>query len=345
MSRIMNCGFELKADIEYEVIDVLGVPAYTWETGRIQGSSFQIRSNGNGVRGEIGVPFPARDEIYARYAFRITSAGGGTNRNWFYLRDDNKQIVLEMFSPTGLNMSFRLGDGTVIGSSITFAVNTWYLFEVYFKLHSTTGACTVRIDGVDLFTFTGNTNPSSRNNPQYLCVKSLQISTGTTTVQFDDFGVNDTAGGMNNAWLGNGAIIALFPNDNGTFSQLTGNDGNSTNNYQLVNENPNDGDTTYVYGTLPNLKDSYQLDNVTLTASQDVVVVQPFVVAKRVDPSTPSAYASGVIVGTTEDYSPDQLLSMNYTLLKGKIYETNPDTSAAWDESSVNSLEVAIRTG
>jgi hypothetical protein len=65
----------------------------------------------------------------------------------------------------------------------------------------------------------------------------------------------------NSSRCGNGFVIGIPPNANGTTSGLTGSDGNSTDNYLLVDERATTSTpTTYVDATAANQKDTYKGD-------------------------------------------------------------------------------------
>jgi hypothetical protein len=86
---------------------------------------------------------------------------------------------------------------------------------------------------------------------------------------FDDIAINDCNGSEDNSWCGNGYIIALTP-DGTVTNQLTGSDGDTTDNHLLVDEIPYDSDTSYVGGVTADLKDIYDMSACGLAADSKI---------------------------------------------------------------------------
>ena len=74
-----------------------------------------------------------------------------------------------------------------------------------------------------------------------------------------DLAINDTSGSVQNSWPGPENIFCLRPNGNGANSDWGGSDGNSTDNYLLVNEIPPDS-ANYVQDDTSGQIDDYNLD-------------------------------------------------------------------------------------
>lgn len=104
----------------------------------------------------------------------------------------------------------------------------------------------------------------------------------TTTMTAVNHAPNSDVGlDANSYWMGNEYIATIVPIGNGSNSDFTGSDGNSTDNYQLVDEVPADtadyvyasasGDTdTYTMGFSSGLPASNEIDSITLVATRVV---------------------------------------------------------------------------
>ena len=109
--------------------------------------------------------------------------------------------------------------------------NNWYYLEISVTIDDAIGEVHVRLNGstTDEVSYTGDT-------------KNAGTATDIDAVRFAfsgriaDVYVLNSLGSMNNNFLGDVAVRTLIPDGNGTSSQLTGSDGNTTDNYLLVDE-------------------------------------------------------------------------------------------------------------
>jgi hypothetical protein len=134
----------------------------------------------------------------------------------------------------------------------------------------------------------------------------------------------------------------MFPSGNGDASQLTGSDGNSTDNYALVDEVPSNNDTDYVEGSVVNERDLYQLSNVSLPVG---TTVRRVLVESR---SKDTVAEGGLIAlevktGGTEYVSADMALASSYAPVRAE-WILNPNTGVAWTQADLDALQVGPRT-
>ena len=124
--------------------------------------------------------------------------------------------------------------------------NQWYLLEVYYKLaDAPNGRIIAYVDGTKILDLTGDTKPGAAAN--FNLINHSSRNAGGEILCLDDMAANDTAGGSDNSWVGDGILVKVYPNGNGTHNNWHGSDGNDVNNYELCDEFPNDADTTYIY--------------------------------------------------------------------------------------------------
>lgn len=208
----------------------------------------------------------------------------------------------------------------------------WHYFEMKFTA-STSSAGTMQM-GVD-----GNYTTETTGIDWYYSYGNSRL--GWSTINYiaefyiDDFYVADTTGGVNDDFLGPIAITVKLPNGNGTYSNLTGSDGNSTDNYLLVDEAPPDDGTTYVESGTEGDKDTYAFEDVSGTPNIIGAVASMY--AQRTQ--TGVKYVRSVARVNSTDYTGSTLaLPQGYSSME-EVYDVNPNTSTAWTATTFNGAE------
>lgn len=132
----------------------------------------------------------------------------------------------------------RIWDDYLGIGTIELQNKTWHLIEMYWKnRRAADGRCVIKVDGVIDIDFTGNT------------VRDVEDCTGTYSLycpdglyggphRIDDLAINDTLGDVDNSWIGRIRNSASAFAGDGLLSEFIGSDGNSVDNYTLVNERP-----------------------------------------------------------------------------------------------------------
>lgn len=259
-NRLWSSGAELNsttADLEI-----------TGSSGTISISSSTKRSGDYAYRAN---PTSNNGTFYKTWANSAQS-----NKFWFraYLRiataPSTNTYITQIGSGASGKISVRLTtsstlqlrneeDDTNIGSaSSALSTNTWYRIEVY--VDTTTLSSTdaeLRLDGVSIsFSTTENlaagidrlTWGSSAN--------------GTTDLYFDDIAINDSTGRAVDNWPGEGRLVHMQPNADGSNTAWIG-DPSDTNDYDDVDEvTPND-DTDFIHSQTNNQLDDNNLEAAT----------------------------------------------------------------------------------
>jgi len=233
-------------------------------------------------------------------------------------------------------------DAQLGSSSIkSLTLNTWHHFEI--KGTSTdscsTGDCVVKIDGeiwLDLIAGEDTNYGASAG-----IIHSFTYNGHGTYTYLDSLVIwDDTGSGTWSDFIGMLNIETIMPDSNGTTSDFSGSDGNSVDNYLLVDEEPNDGDTTYVESDNISDVDLFNYEALTGTISS-VAGVQVVSTVKKDVPGTREFKALTRISST--NYQGDTLIPSDaeYQFLTS-MWELNPDTAVAWTESDVNAAEFGI---
>lgn len=264
-------------------------------------------------------------------AFPALTAG----QAFLIFQDATSTQVDLRFDASGKIIATRNGTTLGTGTNGALSLNTFYYIEAKVLISATVGTVDVYVNGVSILSLTGQ-NTRATANTQTNAVRFGQ--TGGTTHDWDDVYICDTAGSTNNTPLGDVRVQAILPNGNGNSSVLVGSDGNSTDNYLLVDEStPNTAD--YVESSTPGDKDTYAYPNLTPT-SGTVYGVQVLPYAAKTDAGTRSIVTVARLSGTEAD-SAVATLSTTATYYPD-IRETKPG-GGAWSVSDVNSAEFGVK--
>jgi len=273
--------------------------------------------------------------------FAAQRAVSGSTAEWRFLSDSlaTTHITVALDSSGQLKVFRGTTAGTQLGSTTTantIPVATWVYVEIKVVLHDSTGSVVIHVNGAQVFSVTG---ADTKNAGTKTVLDSFVLFGGGSNMFVDDLYLCNGAGSTNNDFLGDIKIETLFPNGNGTTSQLTGSDGNSTDNYLLVDETtPNTSD--YNGSATNDQYDTYAMSNL-VTASGTVYGVVIYAYAAKSD----AGAAGGAIMlrsGGTDYELTDNALGTGYQYYR-EVKELDPNTSAAWTISATNSVEVGFK--
>jgi hypothetical protein len=159
---------------------------------------------------------------------------------------------------------------------------------------------------------------------------------------FDDMVVADNSGSVNNDFIGNVRVIGLLPNGNGANSGFTRVGGTASGNYTAVDENPIDGDTSYVASPTVGTVDTYAYSDLPSSASQ-VLAVCAYPIVRKDDSGSRSIIGHVRSNGTEADIPGSTLaLGANYGTARG-IMTTNPTSGTPWSVTDVNNAEFGVK--
>lgn len=232
-------------------------------------------------------------------------------------------------------------NATLIQTGTTIlALDTWYYIEFKATIDNSSGSYEVRINGVsELSNIAQDTQATGNAYINRVYFQSTAAGGGATTgrVYADDVYILDTTGSPND-FLGDVRVQTILPSGNGNSSQLVGSDGNSTDNYLLVDEAAPDGDTTSVQSLTSGHKDTYAYGNLTPTTGT-VYAVQLLPYAKKTDAGL-RQIKSVARVATDEADGATETLTTDY-LYYPEIMATQPN-GGAWTITDVNSAEFGV---
>jgi hypothetical protein len=240
-------------------------------------------------------------------------------------------------------ISVMRGGSTVLSTSAaTIAFASYGFLEFKFTINDTTGSYEVRYNGAMITSGSGVDTRNGANST----VNQFQLRSDAVgespggTYSFDDLYICDGSGSSNNDFLGDVRVDCYLPDGNGNSSQLVGSDGNSVDNYALIDEASQNGDTDYVQSATVSNKDTYTFSNMSHTPA-DIFGVQVNMIAKKDDSGTRSVCAVTRSGGSDTDGT-TQALSTAYLCYR-EIRETDPNTAAAWTTTNLNNAEFGIK--
>lgn len=270
------------------------------------------------------VIIPERSEIYLRVGVNLRTEFGRP----IELRSRADALIGKIEFYQGV-MKLYVG-GTVVGTS-TCRHWEWFLLEWHLKVADSGGISEVKIDGETRITFTGDTKPGT---DQY--IGKLVIG---SDIAIDDIAVNDTSGTENNSWCGDGRIFALIPS--GDYSVQWSRSGGSAN-YEMVDERPPDGDTTYIYTDTAGNVDKY---SVTGSLPNNLRGVRGVIVYAQAKALTGEALGLqlGVDSNGSEAWSGTISLPTSYAIVDSGLITKNPATGQDWTVQAVQNSRVAIK--
>lgn len=245
----------------------------------------------------------------------------------------------------GTNIAVYRSTGTLLGSVGFSPTNgIYYYMEMKATINSTTGSVVIRVNGQTVLTLTNvNTNATGSATANGVACGDFYGFGVNSPWKMDDFYLCDgsTGAGSNpcNDFLGDIKVECLMPNGNGNSSQLVGSDGNSTDNYLLVDEKPQNDDTDYVESSTVGNKDTYAYENLAST-SGSVYGVQIAPWAKKTDAGIRSIKTIARL-STTEVDGPEQFLASGYSYLPD-IRATKPG-GGDWTITDVNNAEFGVK--
>jgi hypothetical protein len=275
-------------------------------------------------------------EFYCRFAANIS---GGVPYSLFSWYNTMSNIAGSLrITAYGANTGyFTVYDGNTLRATspaFTLIGGEWHLWEIHVKMAADpNGIIEVKYDGVPLLSFTGATNAqASMDTIMFACTTQDNCAT-----YFDDIALNDTAGGVDNSWCGDGGVLAALVPMTGAaeYSDLIASTGNA---WDCVNEMPVNT-TDYVYESTVDKKSTYIMTDLASLAA-GTAIKRVWVELNAVESSPEGGKIATLLrSGTTDTQGVDQTLGLTYASFNSSEYLVDPADSAAWTEAKVNALQ------
>lgn len=310
--------------------------------------TIQAARTGNGLRcanfpGGDSFSFAWRDAnsnqatLICGFNANVDAAGTVADQRIFAFADLATEQISLVRNMTSGKLEVRRG-ATVLATStdtLLIGVNTYIEFSA--TIHNTTGAFEVRFNGITQASGSGVNTRNGTNNYANRVYFGHGGTNRSASVIVDDLWLNDANGSINNGFIGDVLVKALYPDGAGANTGFTPSAGA---NWQCVDETPANDDTDYVSSDVPGTKDTYAFQALPGTA----VVVKAVMVQGRVRKDDAGGRTMKLLnrAGVTDNESAAFAPGTTYQYF-GAIHETNPDTATAWTVAEVNGAQFGIK--
>jgi hypothetical protein len=303
--------------------------------GRFGGGAMQIGSYNNFL--VYPVPSP-QAEFWMGLAVYCTNPGGGEQPILGFRSTPGVEGAVN-YAPNSASFNVRRGSyGTVLGSGSGSINSSWHWLEVHFKLHGSAGVFELWLDGQQIVNAVGVNTAGAGGSAITAIMIGTDGSNNATSGYYDDLYILNTSGATNNGRLGDCRIEATKPT--GDAGPNSGAPLSGSSHYAMVNENRFDGDTSYL--TVSNAsgqEERFNMSSLSGTPAK-VMGVKVTNAAKKTDGG--SCNVQGKITsGGAIAVGPSVGLLTGYSVV-GAIFETDPNTSAAWTPAAVNAAQAGF---
>jgi hypothetical protein len=248
----------------------------------------------------------------------------------------NQDGTISVYRDTGDASCVLLGT-----TSGALQAGVWAFVEIKVTVHNSAGTVDVRINGTTSLSLTsqntrggGSTNAWNNIRMGYM---SFQSGAHPFYLYVEDMYVLDGSGSLNNDFLGDVTISALYASGAGSNTGWTASAGS---NYQCVDETSPNDDTDYVSTSTVDAKDTYAWNNVA--AGAEIKAVQLLSAIRKA--AEGPGKVKHVIRSNSTDYDSAEMSigGTTYSYLR-TVHETDPATAVAWTESGFNSAEFGVK--
>jgi hypothetical protein len=229
--------------------------------------------------------------------------------------------------------------GGVQGTPLAFGSGCRYI-EVKVKVHDSAGTVEIRQDEVVLLSVSGiDTRQGDTGICNSISILSATASNTSTNWKFRDVYICDTAGSVNNNFLGVFKTGVKTVSGAGNSAQFTPSAGS---NFQNVDDGATvDNDTTYNFSSNVGDTDTFALTSSGLASSAVIRGTQTSVIMRK-DDIDPRSGATVIRSGGTS--YPQTSLSLGTSYVQNQlIQELDPDTSVTWIQSGLDAIELGYK--
>lgn len=226
---------------------------------------------------------------------------------------------------------------TLLGTlDYVLPLTTWIYVEVKATIHSSAGSVEVRINQETKLSLTNINTSAGGAGVINQVVLGARPGVESFRKYHDDFYICDNNGALNNDFLGDVKVVRLKPNaagDNTQFTPLSG------ANYTNVDEAFADGDSSYVSSDTAGNKDLYNVESLASTPASIYGVRATSTLRKN---DAGALTARNVLKSGTTTANGSAVSPLTTYAAFWEHYETDPNTSTAWTNSAISSLQVGI---
>ena len=272
--------------------------------------------------------------------FAYKQVGNPTTQRIAAFREGaTSHLGLEVTSVGSIVVKRGTTDLTELG--LLIVQDVWYYIELKGTMHDTTGSWELRLNGVSIGSDTNvDTQAGGTGVIDNMILRGGSASTSRTI--YDDWYFADTSGSDNNDFLGVIKVKSMHPDTDGDLEDWTTSTG--TDSTALIDElSPADDDTTYIESSTT--ADTTLANYASVpsgTASIKGIVISTHA---RTTDATNFDLINTVKQGGTEYPQSAQTISNQTYAHYDNIIENDPNTTTAWTESGLNSVQTGVEVG
>jgi len=305
--------------------------------GKFGGRHFNLGTNAN--EGVVLGPAFCLEEVIVGMWFKCGALPGFTGAGYVCQFVTNAyENFPGLFIDSDTTGHLRLVRYTTAVSTTTPVVlqaGVWSFLEFYVRIHDTLGAWTVRKNGITVHEATGL---DTKQDATTIRSVGLYKPWAGNSLKYDDLYIMDPAGATPNTFLGPIRIDRISPTANGTTNNFTPNTGS---NFQAVDEDEPDSDTTYIESSTAGHIDEYTMGDISVSDPEVPIAVGVNAVPQRYshlgkDIKLRLRDASGV--------QQSAALEVNYAYKRGMMKQIFDKDSlgGAWSQTTVNGVEAGV---
>jgi hypothetical protein len=331
MSLQLFDGFEIAPNLRNSITGT----APTAQAGRTGGKAASFLPNGLVT---IPLPTPAA-QVFVGVAIKPSALSiGSTGANCYAIgvRSDAGATghLCVNFSPDGhVYLRRSLSPiGTIMATSTAIiSPDVWHYLELSATIADAGGICIVRLDGVEIINFVGDT----KNAGTATTISSIDLG-GLQTSYYDDLYICDALGAAPyNTFLGDRVVKAARPDGAGASSGFTPSAGS---NYQCVDEDP--WTTADYVAAAAAATDTYTHADVSGFSSVDALQVVTY--SLKTDAGVRTLRTVMRSSAGTSAESADLALPTSVGVVQGPIRQTDPD-ALPLTQALVNTAQYGVK--
>ncbi len=266
--------------------------------------------------------------------FRFRGDGGTTEHVSLSVHGDGSIEVFRGLSDLDGGVSLGTTDPGVL--SMEFL--TWHYIELYVTLSDTVGEIKLRVDDVTPAGWSDLTNQDTKNGGTDAVFDTMSFygARNHNDWRGDDMYICNGAGGVADDLLGECKVEYLLPDGDGNYNDGVGSDGNSVDNYLMVNDTALPDTSSYVGIETVGEKESFTYEDLVTAAGtvHGVMLINYF--AKSDSGAKSARWLARR--SATDANGADITLSTSM-LQSHELLVLDPTDASAWTVPNVNAME------
>lgn len=229
------------------------------------------------------------------------------------------------------NVLVATGSSTI---NFTITSDPKYHIQVHIKI-ALAGNIDVKLNDISEVSYAGDTRAGFTN------IDKFRFGLGHNGVFIlDDIVINDTSGVLDNSWPGILKYQTMLTTGNGFYSGNWQKNSGSAADYTYVDENPNDGDTTYLYTTSLNTYASFSMADQAISNATYMALLTE-AIAKKDSGSVKLTVGIRDNENSTNYFGVTSDLGVSYGIVEERR-TVDPSTGVAWTSGGINATEALI---